>query len=79
MLPSTYAPEEDQGSFMAMMSGPEGASYEFMQKQLKPVEDHMMQLVESDDVQRLLLFVPSLGGSRFGEQCGCAGDYAALV
>ncbi len=79
VLPSTYAPEEDQGSFMAMMSSPEGASYEFMQKQLKPVEDHMMQLVESDDVQRLLLFVPSLGGSRFGEQCGCAGDYAALV
>ena len=63
VLPSAYAPEEDQGSFMAMMSGAEGASFSFMQAQVARVEDHMMPVVESGDIERILLFLPGWGSA----------------
>jgi multidrug efflux pump len=62
-LPNAFAPEEDQGIFMTMINGPEGASYEFMQKQLRQVEEKMMPLVESENVAMLMIFLPGWGAS----------------
>jgi multidrug efflux pump len=62
-LPTAFAPEEDQGMFMTMINGPEGASYEFMQDQLRQVEANMMTLVDSGDVEMLLMFLPGWGAS----------------
>ncbi|MDA1300782.1 MAG: efflux RND transporter permease subunit [Proteobacteria bacterium] len=62
-LPTAFAPEEDQGSFMTMVSGPEGASFDFMKNQMAQVEADMMTLVESGDLKRLLIFLPSWGSA----------------
>ena len=57
-LPTAYVPEEDQGTFITMLNGPEGASFEFMQDQMRQIEQHMLPLIESEDVNRILLFLP---------------------
>lgn len=62
-LPTAFAPEEDQGMFMTMITGPEGASYDFMRKQMRQVEDHMIPLVESGDVEFFMVFLPGWGAS----------------
>ena len=63
VLPTAYVPEEDQGMFMVRMNGPEGASFDFMQKQVAQIEEHVMPLVESGDVERMLLFLPGWGSA----------------
>ncbi len=62
-LPQAFAPEEDQGVFFTRVSGPEGASFEFMQKQMRQVEDTVMPFVESGDVKQFLVFLPGWGSS----------------
>ena len=62
-LPTTFAPQEDQGTFIAMVSGPEGASFEFMKKQTRQIEDTVLPYVESGDVAQFLLFLPGWGSS----------------
>ena len=57
-LPTAYVPEEDQGMFMTMLNGPEGASFEFMQDQMRQIEQHMLPFVESEDIKRILIFLP---------------------
>ena len=62
-LPTAFAPEEDQGMFMTMITGPEGASYDFMRSQMRQVEDHMMPLVETGDLEFMMVFLPGWGAS----------------
>lgn len=62
-IPAAFAPQEDQGMFMTMITGPEGASYEFMRKQMRQVEEQMMPLVQSGNVDKLLVFLPGWGAS----------------
>ena len=62
-VPTAFAPQEDQGMFMTMITGPEGASYDFMRDQLRQLEENMMPLVESGNVDRLLVFLPGWGAS----------------
>jgi multidrug efflux pump len=63
LLPEAFAPQEDQGIFFASVQGPEGASFGFMQKQLRQLEDTVNPLVESGDVLQYLVFLPGWGAA----------------
>lgn len=62
-VPNEFAPKEDQGIFFARISGPEGASFSFMQKQLRQLEDSIDPYVESGDVLQYLVFLPGWGAA----------------
>ena len=53
-LPVEYAPPEDQGAAFIAMSGPDGASLEYMDRYARQVEDIVLPDVESGDVRRIL-------------------------
>ncbi len=62
-VPTAFAPQEDQGVFFTMINGPEGASFEFMQGQLRQLEDTIDPWVESGDVKKYLVFLPAWGSA----------------
>lgn len=62
-VPTAFAPQEDQGVFFTFINGPEGASFEFMQNQLRQLEDTIDPWVESGDVKKYLVFLPSWGSA----------------
>lgn len=63
-IPSELAPIEDRGSLFMRMRGPEGASHEFMQKQMLLVENQLQPYLENGEMVRMLLRVD--GGSGWG-------------
>ncbi|GAB1256632.1 efflux RND transporter permease subunit [Aurantivibrio plasticivorans] len=65
-IPSEFAPREDRGLAMQIVSGPEGGSYEDTMKTVLQIEERLMPLVEAGEIKRLLLRVPGSGsGSSF--------------
>lgn len=62
-LPEEYAPREDRGAFFVMVSGPEGATHEYMKTYLEEVEARLMPLVEAGEVNRLLVRSPRSFGN----------------
>lgn len=62
-IPTAFTPQEDQGIFFTRVSGPEGASFDFMQKQMRLVEASVMPEVDSGDVAKFLVFLPGWGSS----------------
>jgi multidrug efflux pump len=58
VIPQEYTPDEDRGSFFAFVRGPEGATHEYMKPYMDEIEQRLMPLVESGDVQRLLIRSP---------------------
>ena len=62
-IKNEFAPTEDQGVFLARISGPEGASFSFMQEQLRQLEDTVDPYVESGDVLQYLVFLPGWGAA----------------
>jgi|TARA_B100002003_G_scaffold250303_1_gene289247 multidrug efflux pump len=63
ITPTAFAPQEDQGIFFTSIKGPEGASFQFMQGQLRQLEDTIDPLVESGDVEEYLVFLPGWGSA----------------
>ncbi len=63
ITPTAFAPQEDQGVFFTRVIGPEGASFQFMQTQLRQLEDTIDPLVESGDVVKYLVFLPGWGSA----------------
>ena len=62
-LPEEYAPREDRGAFFVIVSGPEGATHEYMKTYLEEVEARLMPLVEAGEVNRLLVRSPRSFGN----------------
>ena len=62
-VPTAFAPQEDQGVFFTMIMGPEGASFPFMQKQLRQLEDTVDPYLASGDVSQYLVFLPGWGSA----------------
>ena len=62
-VPTAFAPQEDQGVFFTSISGPEGASFEFMQGQLRQLEKTIDPYVASGDVLKYLVFLPGWGST----------------
>ncbi len=61
IIPSEFSPQEDQGVFFTRVIGPEGASFQFMQGQLRQLEATMDPYVDSGDVVKYLVFLPGWG------------------
>jgi multidrug efflux pump len=48
-IPGEYTPNEDRGSFQVMISGPEGASFEYMKPFIEQIEARLIPLVKTDE------------------------------
>tara|TARA_Y100001934_G_C12382593_1_gene793363 strand:- start:3223 stop:6345 length:3123 start_codon:yes stop_codon:yes gene_type:complete len=57
-IPSEYAPKEDRGAFFIMVSGPEGASFDYMDDYMNEIERRLMPFAESGEFKRLLVRAP---------------------
>lgn len=57
-LPSEYAPKEDRGSFFVMVSGPEGASYHYMENYINEIERRLYPLTQNGDARLLISRAP---------------------
>ena len=62
-VPQEYAPQEDQGSFMAMVSGAEGMGIERMKREVLKLEVPAMQMVDEGIADVVVLAVPGWGGN----------------
>ena len=62
-LPKEYTPREDRGAFFVMVNGPEGASYKYIAEYMTEVERRLMPLVETGEIQRLLVRAPRAFGN----------------
>ncbi len=58
-LPAEFAPKEDRGVFFMVIRGPEGASFDNTAAHSLDIEQRLMPLVKSGEVQRLLLRAPA--------------------
>jgi multidrug efflux pump len=58
-----YAPREDRGVFYLMVTGPEGASYQYIAEYMTEIETRMMPLVENGEISRLLVRAPRAFGN----------------
>jgi multidrug efflux pump len=63
-LPSEYTPAEDRGSVSINVTGPEGASIQYMDSQLRPVEAAANAELDSGVANRAVVRVGSGGGGR---------------
>ncbi len=62
-LPSEYAPREDRGVFFVIVTGPEGATHDYMARYMDEIERRMTPYVEVGEVQRLLVRSPNSFGN----------------
>ncbi len=62
-LPQEYIPKEDRGMFFVFVRGPEGASLEYTDGEVKKIEEILMPLVESGEAVRIGSRIPSWGGT----------------
>lgn len=62
-----YVPEEDRGAFFVFVRGPEGASFEFMERYVDEIERRLMPYTESGEVRRLLVRAPGFNSSAFNQ------------
>ena len=63
LVPQEYAPQEDQGSFMAMFSGAEGMGIERMKREALKLEMPAMQMVNEGIADVVVMAVPGWGGN----------------
>ena len=61
-LDSEYAPREDRGGFFISIRGPEGASFEYMERYLDEIERRLLPYTETGEISRLLIRAPGWGG-----------------
>nr|WP_298379057.1 efflux RND transporter permease subunit [uncultured Halomonas sp.] len=63
LLPAEYTPREDRGTFFIIVSGPPGATYDYMLDYMNEVEARLLPLREEGEVDRVLVLAPlSRGG-----------------
>ena len=63
VVPQEYAPQEDQGSFMAMVSGAEGMGIERMKREALKLEVPAIQMVNDGIADVVVMAVPGWGGN----------------
>lgn len=57
-LPNEYTPQEDRGNFIVLVNGPEGATFDYMMDYMDEIEARMAPLVESGELQRVVVRAP---------------------
>ena len=63
-LPSQYAPSEDRGNFSIVLIGPEGATFDYTDRQARAMERILIEEVEDGPIMRFLTRIPGRWGSR---------------
>ncbi|GGZ98181.1 multidrug transporter [Arenicella chitinivorans] len=58
-----FSPAEDRGAFFLLVNGPEGASFQYINEYMTEIEARLMPLVESGEINRLLVRAPRAFGS----------------
>jgi multidrug efflux pump len=71
VIPGEYTPQEDRGSFQIMISGPEGASFEYMQPFIEQIEGRLLPMINNGEIERISVrapggFGPGSGGFNSG-------------
>jgi len=62
-IPSEYAPREDRGVFFVIVTGPEGATFSYMEEYMMEIESRLMPYIESGEAMRLLVRAPGSFGT----------------
>ena len=60
-IPGEYTPNEDRGSFQIMISGPEGASFEYMQPFVEQIEARLLPMINTEgkrEIERISVRAP---------------------
>ncbi len=57
-IPGEYTPQEDRGSFQIMISGPEGASFEYMVPFIEQIEARLLPMIEDGEIERISVRAP---------------------
>jgi multidrug efflux pump len=57
-IPGEYTPQEDRGSFQIMISGPEGASFEYMQPFIEQIEQRLLPMINQGEIDRISVRAP---------------------
>jgi multidrug efflux pump len=58
IIPGEYMPQEDRGSFQVMITGPEGASFEYMVPFIEQIEQRLLPMVEQGEIQGISVRAP---------------------
>ncbi|MCU0732466.1 MAG: efflux RND transporter permease subunit, partial [Hyphomonas sp.] len=66
-LGQEYTPREDRGSFFVQVRGPEGASFEYMEKYMDEIERRLLPYTESGEISRLLVRAPGFGSNAYNQ------------
>ncbi len=65
-IPGEYVPDEDRGSFMVFVQGPEGSSFEYLMGYLDQIEERLLPMVGNGEIDRIVVRAPGFGaGSSF--------------
>ncbi len=60
-IPAEYIPQEDRGQFQIQITGPEGASFEYMTQYLDEIESRLLPLVGNGEIDRIVVRAPGFG------------------
>tara|TARA_B110000503_G_scaffold71265_1_gene110659 strand:+ start:1222 stop:4332 length:3111 start_codon:yes stop_codon:yes gene_type:complete len=63
ILPSEYAPKEDRGAFYLIVTGPEGASFQYTKEYMDEIEKRMQPYINSGEISRSLVRAPRQFGT----------------
>lgn len=67
-LPQEFAPREDRGAFFMLIDAPQGSSFHYTAERIDEIEQRLMPMVETGDIERLLLRAPrSIGAPNYAE------------
>ena len=74
-IPQEFAPKEDRGTLFLIVSGPQGASFEYTKQYMDEIENRLMPMVNSGEIKRLLIRAPR----GFGKVADFSGGMAIIV
>ncbi len=58
LLPNEYTPQEDRGSFIILVNGPEGATFDYIMDYMDEIEARLQPMVDSGDIERVVIRAP---------------------
>ncbi|MDP3740267.1 MAG: efflux RND transporter permease subunit [Hyphomonadaceae bacterium] len=58
IIPGEYTPQEDRGSFQVMITGPEGASFEYMLPYIEQIEQRLLPMVQAGEIEGISVRAP---------------------
>jgi multidrug efflux pump len=65
-IPAEYTPQEDRGQFQISITGPESASYSYMEKYVDQIEARLIPMIGNGEIERISVRAPNgFSGSSF--------------